>query len=286
VVTPSENYFERQLKAGVYRALDTARIPNLSHADPDIMRRLAVHDPGNRHAIPYMWATTGIGYNVDRLRERLGEFPRSWALLLDPNHAARLEDCGIAITDSPIDVFSSAIIAAGRDPNRHATEDLMQASARLQAVRRYVRLIEPNVIAPLANGDVCIVLSWSGDVEMARQRAVQAGKGTSIDYFVPQEGGLMSVDMVGIPADAPHPRNAELWMNYLLRPDVAASITNYIRYPNGVIDSLPLLAPDIAHDPRIYPDARTRARLVTAAALPADYTRLMNREWTRFRTGE
>jgi putrescine transport system substrate-binding protein len=287
VVTPSENYFDHQLKAHVYRKLDKSALTNLVHADPDIMRRMAVHDPGNQYAVPYMWATTGIGYNVEQVRTRLGaQIPKSWSLLFDPANAARLKDCGITITDSAIDVFTSSIIALGRDPNRHSPQDLLDASARLRAIRPFVRAFQANPIADLANGDTCLALAWSGDAEMARQRAQQAGRGVSIVYFVPQEGALLLIDMMAIPADAPHPGNAELWMNYLMRPEVAASITNYIRYPNGIKDSIPLLDADIARDSGIYPDPETRARLVTAAAIDADYTRLMTREWTRFRTGQ
>ncbi len=287
VVTPSENYFDRQLKAGVYRKLDKAELPNLVHADPDILRRMALHDPGNEHAVPYMWSTTGLGYNVEAVRARLGTMvPTSWSLLLDPKNAARLKDCGITITDSAIDVFTSVIIALGRDPNRRDPADLTEASARLQAIRPFVRTIEADPIAGLANGDACLVLGWSGDIEMARHRAEQAGRGISIAYRVPAEGGLLLIDMMGIPADAPHPHTAERWMNYLMRPEVAASITRAIRYPNGIIDSLPLIPAEIAQDPSIYPDAATRSRLVTAQAVTPEYSRLMTREWTRFRTGQ
>jgi putrescine transport system substrate-binding protein len=287
VVNPSENYFDRQLKAGLYRKLDKSELSNLVHADPDILRRMALHDPGNQYAVPYMWSTTGLGYDIDKVRARLGgQIPTSWSLLFDPKNAARLKDCGITITDSEIDVFSSAIIALGRDPNKRATQDLMEASARLQAIRPFVRTIEADPIADLANGDTCLLLGWSGDIEVARHRAEQASRGISIAYLLPREGSLMVIDMLAIPADAPHPRNAELWMNYLMRPQVAASISNYIHYPNGMKDSEPWLDPEVAHNPSIYPDAATRARLVSASAIPADYTRLMTREWTRFRTGQ
>jgi putrescine transport system substrate-binding protein len=287
IVIPTENFFDRQLRAGVYRKLDKGALPNLVNADPDIMRRLAVHDPGNLHAVPYLWTTTGLGYNVDRVKERLGtSITDSWALLFDPENARKLKDCGIAIIDSPLEVFQSAMIYLGKDPNRHDPADVALASELVRKIRPFVGRIDPDLIAPIANGDVCLAFAWSGDVETARNRALEAGKDVRIAYFVPREGALLTVDMMAIPADAPHPRNAEAWMNYLLRPEVIASISNYVKYPNGNSASLPYLDPSIKADPSVYPDAATRARLLTNSAVTLDYSRLITREWTRFRTGE
>src|SRR5579863_9732552 len=287
IVVPSENFFDRQLRAGVYRKLDKQLLPNLVNADPEIMRRMAIHDPGNQYAIPYMWSTMGLGYNVALVRARLGaDVPQSWALLFDPRNAAKLADCGIALVDSPLDIFESAIIYLGRDPGRHDPEDLKAAGALLSKIRPFIRIINPFLISPLANGDVCLSLVWSGDVEVARQRAIEAAAGVHIEYFVPREGALMTLDMMGIPADAPHPHNAELWMNYLLRPEVMARITNFIRYPNGNAAALPLVDAAIRSDPAVYPDPATRARLRTNAAVSIEYSRQVTREWTRFRTGQ
>jgi putrescine transport system substrate-binding protein len=287
VVVPTENYFDRQLRAGVYRKLDKDAIPNLKNADPEIMRRMAVHDPGNQYAVPYMWSTTGLGYNVGKVRARLGpSVPDSWALLFDPRNAEKLKDCGIAIVDSPLEVFESAIIFLGHDPNRRDPQDVAAASEVLRKIRPFVDRIEPDLIPPLAGGEICLALVWSGDVEGARNRAKEASTGANIAYLVPREGALMTLDMIGIPADAPHPRNAEIWMNYLLRPDVSAKITNYIKYPNGNAASLPLIDSAISSDASVYPDAATRARLVTHTAASLEYSRLVTREWTRFRTGE
>jgi putrescine transport system substrate-binding protein len=287
VVIPTENFFDRQLRAGVYRKLDKEVLPNLVNADPDIMRRLAVHDPGNLHATPYLWTTTGLGYNVDRVRERLGEkVSDSWALLFDPENAKKLAGCGIAIIDSPLEVFQSAIIFLGRDPNRHEESDIAAASDLLRKIRPFVGRIEPDLIGPMASGDVCLFLAWSGDVEIARNRAIEASKGVHINYFVPREGALLTVDMMAIPADAPHPHNAELWMNYLLRPEVIASISNYVKYPNGNRASLPYVDAAIKADPSVYPDEATRSRLLTNSAVSLEYSRIITREWTRFRTGE
>jgi putrescine transport system substrate-binding protein len=287
IVVPAENFFDRQLRAGVYRKLDKAALPNLVNADPDILRRMAVHDPGNQYAVPYLWSTTGLGFNVAKVRARLGPaVPDSWSLLLNPGNAAKLQDCGISIVDSPLDVFESVIISLGRDPNRRDPADVAAASEVLQKIRPFVRYIDPaQYIGDLANGDLCLALAWSGDIELARNRAKEAATGVDIAYLIPREGALITVDMMGIPADAPHPRNAEIWMNYLMRPEVIAGISNAIRYPNGYSASLPFILPAMKSDESIYPDAATRARLFTNTAVPAEYSRLVTREWTRFRTG-
>jgi putrescine transport system substrate-binding protein len=287
VVDPTETFFDRQRNAGVYLKLDKAELPNLVNTDPDIMRRMAVHDPGNLYAVPYMWSTTGLGYNVDLVRARLGaKPPDSWALLFDPANAAKLQDCGITIIDSPTDVFSSAMIYLGRDPNRLDPEDVAAASEVLRKIRPFIRYIDPAQYIPdLVSGGACLSLGWSGDVEQARSRAKEAHTGVNLAYLVPREGALITVDMMGIPADAPHPHNALLWLNFLLRPDVIAGVTNYIKYPNGNAASLPLVRADIREDESIYPNPATRARLITAKAAPAEYSRLITREWTRFRTG-
>ena len=287
VVLPTENFFDRQLHAGVYRKLDKAALPNLVNADPDILRRMALHDPGNLYAVPYMWATAGLGYNIEMVRARLGaSVPDSWALLLDPANAAKLKDCGISIVDSPLDVFDAVMIYAGRDPNRLDPKDVETASQLLMKIRPFIRYIDPvQYIGDLASGGICVALAWSGDIDQARRRAKEASTGMNIAYIVPKEGAVITVDMMAIPADAPHPHNAELWMNYLMRPDVMAGITNYIRYPNGYSGSLPLVNAAIKGDESVYPSSVTRERLTTSRAVPLEYSRLITREWTRFRTG-
>jgi putrescine transport system substrate-binding protein len=287
VVIPSEQFFDRQLRAGVYRKLDKEALPNLANADPEIMRRMAVHDPGNLYSIPYMWATTGLGYNIDLVRARMGpNVTDSWALLFDPRNAEKLKDCGISVIDSPLDVFESAMIYLGRDPNRHDPADVASASEVLSKIRPFIRYIDPAPDTALANGSVCLCLTWSGDVEAAHNRANETSSGAHIAYMVPREGALMTLDMIAIPADAPHPHNAELWMNYLLRPEVIGKITNYIKYPNGNAASLPFIDASIKSDPSVYPDAATRARLLTNSGVPLEYSRLVTREWTKFRTGQ
>jgi putrescine transport system substrate-binding protein len=288
IVVPTDFFFDRLNKAGVFRKLDKTALPNRINLDPDIMQKLAVHDPGNLYSVPYLWFTTGIGYNVDKVRERLGSTQfDSWSLLFDPKNAAKLQDCGILIVDSPTDVLSSALIYLGKDPNSRDPADLNTAAETLMKIRPFVRSIDSvGIIGDLGNGGLCLILGWSGDVMLARSRALESSNGVKIRYFVPREGGLIGADMMSIPADAPHPRNAHLWMNYLMRPDVMAGITNAVKYPNGNRASLAFVQDAIKNDPEVYPDAETRAKLHTLPAMTPETTRLVTRLWTRFRTGQ
>lgn len=288
IVVPTDFFFDRLNKAGVFRKLDKTSLPNSFNLDPDIMQKLALHDPGNLHSVPYLWFTTGIGYNVDQVRERLGSSePDSWSLLFDPTNAAKLQDCGILIVDSPTDVLSSVLIYLGKDPNSRDPADLNSAADTLMKIRPFVRSIDSvGIIGDLASGGLCLILGWSGDVMLARSRALESSNGVKIRYFVPREGGLIGADMMSIPADAPHPRNAHIWMNYLMRPEVMAGITNAVKYPNGNRGSLAFVQDTIKNDPEIYPNAQTRATLHTLPAMPPETLRLVTRLWTRFRTGQ
>jgi len=288
VVVPTDFFFERLKKAGVFRKLDKTALPNSVNLDPDIMQKLAVRDPGNLYSVPYLWFTTGIGYNVDKVRERLGSADfDSWSLLFDPKNAAKLQDCGILIVDSPTDVLSSVLLYLGKDSGSRDPDDLNAAAEVLMKIRPFVRSIDSvGVIGELGSGGLCLILGWSGDIVLARARALEASSGVHIRYFVPREGGLIGADTMSIPADAPHPRNAHIWLNYLMRPEVMAGITNAVKYPNGNRASLAFVQDAIKNDPAIYPDAATRANLHILPATEPELNRLRTRLWTRFRTGQ
>lgn len=288
IVVPSDFYFDRLMKAGAFRKLDKAALPNSINLDPEIMRKLAVHDPGNEYSVPYLWFTTGLGYNVDKVRERLGpgEFD-SWSLIFDPKNAAKLQGCGIQLLDSATDVFSAVLMYLGKDPGSRDAADLNAAADTLMKIRPFVRSIDSvATIGDLANGNVCLILAWSGDITAARYRAMEASNGVKVRYFVPREGGLISADMMSIPVDAPHPQNAEKWMNYLMLPKVIASITNATKYPNGNRASLAFVEDALKNDPAIYPGPDIRAKLQVLPEMTPEQTRLVTRLWTRFRTGE
>ncbi len=288
VVLPTDIYFERLMQAGTFRKLDRTALTNIANLDPEIVQKLAVHDPGNLYALPYLWTTVGIGYDVAKVRQRLGAEPLdSWAVLLDPKNAAKLQDCGISVIDSPIDVVASTLLYLGKDPNSRDAADLAAVEIVLMKIRPFVRSIESQAyISEFANGSLCAALGWSGDIIQARSRAIEAGNGVKINYFVPREGSLIIVDMMAIAADAPHPREAMLWLNYLMRPDVMASITNAVKYPNGNRAALTLVNDALRRDLMVYPDPAMRARLHSLIMTTPEYSRQVTRLWTRFRTGQ
>jgi len=288
VVVPSGPFLERQIKAGVYQRLDKALLPNLKNIDPEVARATALYDPGNQYGVDYMWITSGPGYDRAKIRARMPDAPLdSWRMLYDPQVVTRFKDCGVSILDAPSEVVGTVLIYLGKDPNSQSADDLAAAEKVLLAIRPYIRYVHSSrYIDDLANGEICLALGWSGDVKQARDRAHEAGKNLDLGYSIPREGAIRNFDMLAIPADAPHPRNAHLFINYLLRPDVAARNSNLVKYANGVAASLPLLAPSVRDDPGIYPPPQVLARLTPERAKSAEFTRLLNRMWTRFKTGE
>jgi putrescine transport system substrate-binding protein len=288
VVVPSAYFLERQIKAGVFRKLDPALLPNLSNLDPALQARVAQHDPGNEHGVVYMWGTTGIGYDAGKLAEILPDAPvDSWSLIFDPAIISKFKDCGVSLLDDPTDMVSTVLLWLGKDPNSQSEADLAQAEQALLAIRPYIRSIHSSqYIEDLANGEVCIAVGYSGDILQAQDRAEEAGKDADIRYSIPKEGALMWFDALAIPADAPHPGNAHAFIDYLLRPDVAAANSNFVYYANANAAATALIDAELRDDPGIYPTPEVKERLQPNLAKSAEYTRLLNRSWTRFTTGE
>jgi putrescine transport system substrate-binding protein len=288
VVVPSASFLERQIKAGVFMKLDRARLPNWKNLDPALMQRIALHDPGNQYAVPYLWGTTGIGYNVDKVKKALGDVPvDSWSIAFDPKNAAKLKSCGLVLLDAPSEMIDSALIYLGKDPNSENTDDLKAAEDLLMKIRPYVRYLHSSqYINDLANGEICVALGWSGDVFQSRSRAEEAGKGVKVDYAIPKEGAIMWFDMMAIPADAPHPDNALQFLNHLMDPAVIAKVTDYVQYANANAAATPLVGEAVRGNPNIYPTDEVKKKLHPHLAESAEYSRLLNRAWTRFRTGQ
>ena len=288
IVVPSATPAERQIKAGVYRKLDKTKLPNLSNMDPEIMRRIAVNDPGNAHAINYMWGTVGIGYNRALVRKALGtDRIDSWAALFDPAVASKLAKCGIAFLNAPEDVFMAARIYLGRDVNSEKTEDLEAATEMLMKVRPHVRYFSSSqYVNDLASGDICIALGWNGLVLQARDRGAAAAKPVEIAYALPKEGSYIWFDMLAIPADAPHPDNAHAFLNFLMEPAVIAKISDQIGYANGNAASLPFLDEGLRNDPAVYPPKETRDALFPDIGESPEYMRAVNRAFTRVKSGQ
>jgi putrescine transport system substrate-binding protein len=288
VVVPSGAFLERQIKAGVYRKLDKLLLPNLKNVDPEVARSAALYDPGNDYAVDYMWITSGPGYNRAKIKERMPDAPvDSWRMFYDPAVIAKFKDCGVSVLDAPSEVVATVLAFLGKNPNSESRDDLKAAESVLMSVRPYIRYVHSSrYIDDLANGETCLALGWSGDVKQARDRAQEAGRGVELGYAIPKEGGISNFDMLAIPADAPHPGNAHRFINYLLRPDVAAKNSNFLKYANGVAASYSLLDEAVKNDPGIYPPPEVRAKLVPERAKSLEFTRLLTRTWTRFKTGK
>jgi putrescine transport system substrate-binding protein len=287
IVVPSASFLQRQIQAGVFQKLDKSLLPNLKNLDPDIARRVEVSDPGNQYGVIYLWGTAGIGYNDVQIANAMPNAPvDSLAMLLDPNVVKNFQNCGVSFLDSPVDGVGVALLYLGRDPKSESLDDLHAAEKVLLAVRPYVRYINSSkYIEDLANGDICLALGWSGDVIQARSRAADAGKTFKIKYNVAKEGAIMFFDMLAIPADAPHPKNAHLFINYLLRPEVAARTSSSMHFTTANAAAYPLVDPAVFNDREVYPSDAQKARMYPDVSRSLAYTRELNRTWTRFKTG-
>ena len=288
VVVPTASYFERQIKAGVYLSLDKSKLPNFKNMDPQLMSKVALHDPDNAHGIIYTWGTNGIGFNAKMIKALLPDAPLdSWRMVFDPAVASKVAKCGISVLDSPAEMMRAVYSYLGKDPNSQKAEDLAAAEAILSKIRPYIRNINSSeYIEALANGDLCLSVGYNGDVMQARDRAREANKGIDIDYAVPKEGSILWFDMLAIPKDAPNPESAYAYLNYIMTPQVIADISNFKRYANGNAASQPLVLPSVKDDPRIYPPLEQRQKLAVQLADSADQTRAITRVWQKFKTGQ
>jgi putrescine transport system substrate-binding protein len=288
IVVPTASYFERQIKAGVYLALDKSKLPNLKNMDPQLMARVAMHDPGNQHGVIYTWGTNGIGYNEKMVKALMPDAPfDSWRLIFDPEVASKIAKCGISVLDSPAEMMRAVLNYLGRDPNSQKPEDLAAAESTLLKIRPYIRNINSSeYIEALANGDLCVAVGYNGDVLQARDRARDANKGIDIKYIVPKEGSILWFDMLAIPKDAPDPDSAYAYMNYIMTPQVIADISDFKRYANANAAAQPLVLASVRDDPAIYPPPELRQKLAVQLADSADQTRAITRMWQKFKTGQ
>ena len=287
VVVPTGYFLQRQIAAGVFRKLDKSKLPNLVNAWDEIARRLASYDPGNQYAVNYMWGTTGIGYNAG-IAAALGPDIRidSWDVVFRPELIAKLKDCGVHMLDSADDVLSAALHYLGLDPNSDRPADLEKAADVVQKVAPYVRKFHSSeYLNALASGEICLVLGYSGDIKQAQKRAAEAKNGVAVSYAIPKEGAQLWFDNLAIPRDAPDVAEAHALIDYLLRPDVAAKNSNFISYANGNLASQKFIERSFLDDRGIYPDGATMAKLYTIAAHDQKTQRLINRLWTRIKTG-
>jgi putrescine transport system substrate-binding protein len=287
IVVPSGPFLQRLIGAKVFQPLDKGKLTNAGNIWPEIAQRLTVYDPGNRHAVNYMWGTTGIGINVKKVRERLGDVPlNTWDLVLKPSVAAKLKDCGIHMLDAPEDIFPGVLAYMGKNGDSKKEEDLRAAADLLMKARGNIRKFHSSeYINALANGDICVAVGYSGDVLQARKRAEEAKNGVDVSYIIPKEGALMWFDSMAIPADAPNAANAHAFIDFMLRPKVAAANTNFVAYASGNNAAKPFVDPAILKNPGVYPDDAAFKRLFTNTSLDDKTQRLVTRLWTRVKTG-
>ncbi|WP_026613170.1 polyamine ABC transporter substrate-binding protein [Ensifer aridi] len=288
VVVPTAYFLQRQIAAGVFQKLDKSKLPNLKNMWDVIMDRTAQYDPGNEYAVDYMWGTTGIGYNVEKMKEILGTDEKpNWDVVFNPEIAAKFKDCGIHLLDSPTDIMPSALAYLGLNPDSHEQADLEKAADLLMKVRPNIRKFHSSeYINALANGDICLAVGFSGDIFQARDRAAEAKAGVTVDYSIPAQGAQMWFDMLAIPADAPHVAEAHEFINYMMKPEVIAKASNYVFYANGNKASQQFLDKEVLEDTAIYPTDEVMQKLFTVTPFAAKEQRVLTRLWTKIVTGQ
>src|SRR5665213_818546 len=294
VVVPTAYFLQRQIKAGVFQKLDKSKLSNIGNVWPEIAARLAVYDPGNEYAVDYMWGTTGIGYNVKTARGILKtdsiqatmSAMSSWDIVFKPENLAKFKDCGVHMLDSADDILPAALHYLGLDPNTTAQADLDKAVDLLVKVRPSVRKFNSSeYLNALATGEICLVVGWSGDIKQAQKRAAEAKGGVEIGYAIPSGGTQMFFDTLAIPKDAGNVAEAHAFIDYMLRPDVAAKNSNFLGYANGNLASQRLIDKSVLDDRTVYPDAETMKSLYLITPRDQKTQRVLNRLWTRVKTG-
>lgn len=288
VVVPTGTFLERQIQAGVFQKLDKSSLPNLKNMWAEIAKRVTKYDLGNQYSINYMWGTTGIGYNVDMVKERMADAPvDSWELIFNPDILAKFQDCGIHMLDAPTELMPAAMNYLGIDPDSKKPGDVEKALKLMLSIRPFVQKFHSSeYINALANGDICLAIGWSGDVLQARDRAEEADNGVTVEYSIPKQGALMWFDQMAIPADAKNVEEAHEFLNFIMRPEVIAKASNYVYYANGNGLSQPLMSKEVVDDPAIYPSAETTRKLFTVTAFPPRAQRGLTRAWTKVKTGQ
>ncbi|MBQ8707093.1 MAG: polyamine ABC transporter substrate-binding protein [Succinivibrionaceae bacterium] len=289
IVVPGSDFLSRQIKAGVFHKLDKSKIPNLAKLDPVRMKMLAELDPDNEHAVPYQQGTTGIGFNVDKVKEAFGEDFRidSWDFVFKPENISKLKACGVAVMNNPTEIFATALNYLKLDPNSTNPKDYAAAAKLLLTIRPYIRYFHSSqYIADIATGDVCLVIGWSGDIMQGRDRAVEAKNGVVVDYVVPKEGALVWYDMMAIPADAQNVENAYKYINYILEPKVIADISNYTSYSNVVSESTQFLDPELVANPNVNIPAELMPKMFMIKPHDTKINKTINTLWTKIKAGK
>ncbi len=296
IVVPGSHFAKLQIEGGLLQKLDRSQLSNWGNLDPGLLTQLATLDPGNQHLVDWLWGYVTVGINSAKVKAALGELPmpeNAWSLVFDPKYAAKLKGCGINFLDSASEVLPVAMLYAGKPPYSRVAADYDAAAKLLNAVRPYVtRFSSSGYINDLASGSLCVVVGYSGDINIARSRALEIKTGSSakavpqtIEALVPKGGATLFFDTMAIPKDAPHPRNAHLFINYILRPEVAASLTNKVFYANPNAASLKFVKKDVAENKTIFLADADKKRMTPPDAVPQDIRRVQTRIFTSFKAG-
>ena len=289
VVVPSSYWAKLQADGGLLRKLDKSQIPNLKNIDPSINEALAKLDPGNEYMVDWLWGFTTVGINVDKVKAALGDMPmpdNAWDLVFKPEYISKMKSCGVSVLDSATEVVPAALHYLGKPAYSKNVADYAAVPGLLKAIRPYVTLFSSSgYINDMANGSICLSLGWSGDINIAKNRAIANKTGQKIESLIPKTGGVIFMDTMVVPADAPHPNNAFKWINYILRPEVSASLTNKVFYPNPNKESRKLVNPTVANDPTVFLSDADMKKMALPDAINNDLRRQMTRIYTGFKTG-
>jgi putrescine transport system substrate-binding protein len=287
IVVPSSNWASLQIQAGIFQKLDKAKLPNLSNLDPDIQSQLAKVDPGNAYLVNWLWGYTTVGINVGKVKAALGSDPMPddvWELAFNPKYASKLKSCRVSMLDSANEIVPAVLHYLGRDPFSDRKADYDAALVALKAVRNNVSLFSSSgYINDLASGAICLAVGWSGDINIASRRALDGKTGQNVQALLPKKGGLTVFDTMAIPADAPHPGNAHAFMNYVMRPEVHASLTNTVFYANPNKAGMKFVKPELASNRTIFPSAADLQKMVPPKALSPATRRLQTDVFRSFK---
>jgi putrescine transport system substrate-binding protein len=289
IVVPSSYFGKMQLEGGLLRKLDKTQLPNWKNLDPTLLTVLEEMDPGNQYLVDWMWGYTTVGINVDKVKKALGDMPipdNVWDLVFKPEYMSKLKSCGVSFLDSPTEIVPAAAHYLGKKAYSKDPANYNGTAEVLARIRPYVTLFSSSgYINDMANGSICVALGWSGDINIAKNRAIEGKTNQKIECFLPKTGGIIFMDTMGIPVDAPHPGNALKWINYILRPEVDASLTNKVFYANPNKAGMKFVKPEVANDRTVFPSDEDMKKMALPGALSSDSRRAMTRIYTTFKTG-
>ena len=302
IVVPGSHFAKTQIEGGLLQKLDRSKLSNWGNLDKGLLDQLAKLDPGNAHLVDWLWGYVTVGININKVKAALGDLPmpeNAWSLLFDPKYASKLKSCGVSVLDSASEVLPAALLYLGKPAYSREAADYAEAGKLLKSIRPFVtKFSSSGYIEDMAGGATCLVMGFSGDINIARSRAVEAASDTKskskakpkapvlIEALVPKTGATLFFDTMAIPKDAKNVENAHLFINYILRPEVHASLTNKVFYANPNAASLKFVQKEVAENKSIFLDAEATKTMVAPDVLPQDLRRVQTRTFTSFKAGK